>query len=215
VPGGTGIQYRFANWSGDATGGKADQSNPITMNAPKGAIANWSTQYQLTINSSYGGYVSGPQAGWHNAGEYIAYLTAVPNVCYYLFTNWSGSFPGSQNPLPAFYMNAAYTVTANFSLVSPSPPTWLSASTDGHSYVQLTWGGAPFAPSCVSGYLVYRRNPCGSWMVAGGSSSTSFMDHPPPSQICYDYYLYAVAVIDIYSRLSPMSSELWVYGYWH
>jgi hypothetical protein len=171
-------------------------------------------QYYLTINSTYGGHVGGPPSGWYDAGAYIGYLVPISDVCYYAFQNWSGSIQGTQNPL-SFYLNGPYTITANFALVPPSPPTWLSASTDGHTYVQLTWGGAPFAPSCVQRYMVYRRNPCGSWNMNGASYSTSFLDHPPPSQICYDAYVYAITVVDIYGRESPMSGEVWAYGYWH
>jgi len=212
VPGGTGIQYRFANWSGDATGGKADQSNPITMNAPKGAVANWQQQFQLSVSSTYGGHVSGPPDGWYNNGAYIGYLVPVSDVCYYVFQNWSGDINSTQNPL-SFYMVGPYTITANFVFnppSQPSPPSWLSANTDGHSYVQLTWGTVP----CALRYMVYRRNPCGSWNIAGASLSTSFLDHPPPSQICYDAYVYAVTVVDILNHESDKSNEAWAYGHW-
>jgi parallel beta-helix repeat protein len=37
------VQHVFTNWSGDATG-TTSPSNPIIMNAPKTAIANWETQ---------------------------------------------------------------------------------------------------------------------------------------------------------------------------
>ena len=46
VPGPTGTQYVFTGWSGDASG-TTSPSNPIIMNGPKTATANWQTQYYL------------------------------------------------------------------------------------------------------------------------------------------------------------------------
>ncbi|PPD58057.1 Calx-beta domain-containing protein [Dehalogenimonas etheniformans] len=45
------IPYIFAGWSGDASGTGAI-SNDITMNAPKTATANWTTQCQVTFHQS-------------------------------------------------------------------------------------------------------------------------------------------------------------------
>ena len=51
VAGDTGTQYTFTNWSGSASGNNST-SNNITMSAPKTAIANWQTQYNLTLAQS-------------------------------------------------------------------------------------------------------------------------------------------------------------------
>jgi len=51
VPGGTGIRYVFTGWSADASG-TGLTSNPILMNGPKTATANWKTQYQFSVTSS-------------------------------------------------------------------------------------------------------------------------------------------------------------------
>jgi uncharacterized repeat protein (TIGR02543 family) len=48
VPGDAGVQYVFTQWSGDATGATSP-SDPITMNGPKTAIANWQTLYLVEI----------------------------------------------------------------------------------------------------------------------------------------------------------------------
>ena len=48
-----GTQYVFTGWSGDASG-SSSPSNPIIMNGPKTATANWKTQYYLTVSSAYG-----------------------------------------------------------------------------------------------------------------------------------------------------------------
>ena len=44
VSGGTGIQYVFTSWGGDASGSGLT-SNAITMSSPKTATATWQTQY--------------------------------------------------------------------------------------------------------------------------------------------------------------------------
>ena len=51
-PIGSGSQYAFSIWTGDATG-SASPSNNI-MNGAKTATATWKTQYYITINSPHG-----------------------------------------------------------------------------------------------------------------------------------------------------------------
>ena len=59
---GTGTQYEFASWS---TGGNNyGKSNAIIMNSAYISVANWNTQYYLTLNSPYG---SPSGSGWYNA----------------------------------------------------------------------------------------------------------------------------------------------------
>lgn len=58
VPGPTGTRYVFTHWSGDTTG-NTSPSNPIIIDAPKTAIANWKTQYEITVTASPGGALGG------------------------------------------------------------------------------------------------------------------------------------------------------------
>jgi len=46
VPGGSGTQYVFTQWGGDASG-NTSPSNAIVMSGPMTATANWKTQYLL------------------------------------------------------------------------------------------------------------------------------------------------------------------------
>jgi len=48
VAGPPGVQYVFTGWSGNASG-TTSPSDPITMDCPKTAIANWKTQYLVTF----------------------------------------------------------------------------------------------------------------------------------------------------------------------
>ena len=47
---GNGTRRVFTNWNGDTSGTNYAQSNPITMNGPKNAVANWKTQYSVIFN---------------------------------------------------------------------------------------------------------------------------------------------------------------------
>jgi hypothetical protein len=53
VPDGAGKQHVFTTWSGDASGTNYAQSNPITMDRAKEAIANWKTQWYITVDSAH------------------------------------------------------------------------------------------------------------------------------------------------------------------
>jgi hypothetical protein len=52
VPDGAGKQHVFTTWSNDASGTNYVQSDPITMDSAKEAIANWMTQWQQTFDAS-------------------------------------------------------------------------------------------------------------------------------------------------------------------
>jgi len=106
----TGTQYVWANWS---DGGAI--SHTITTPASATAYtANFTTQYQLTMNASAGGTVS-PASGFYNAGQSVE-ITATPNSGA-IFTGWtgsgSGSYSGANNPA-SVTMNEPITQTANF-----------------------------------------------------------------------------------------------------
>jgi hypothetical protein len=46
---GNGTRRVFADWSGDASGSDYLQCNPILMEGPKNAVANWKSQYLLEV----------------------------------------------------------------------------------------------------------------------------------------------------------------------
>jgi rhamnogalacturonan endolyase len=111
----------FSSWSGSLTGSQ----NPATivMNSSKTVTANFVQQstttqqpqrYTLTIdiNPQFGGIVElNPQGGEYVEGTTVT-LTAVANSGW-VFSGWSGSLTGSQNPA-TIVMNSSKTVTANF-----------------------------------------------------------------------------------------------------
>jgi peptidoglycan/xylan/chitin deacetylase (PgdA/CDA1 family) len=116
VSGGTGTQCVFTSWSSDASGTNYTQSNPITMDGPKTATANWKTQYYLTVTSAYG---TAGGAGWYDSGT-PAYATVTPLTVagttgtQYVFTSWNGDASGTTSPSNAIVMGGPKTATANW-----------------------------------------------------------------------------------------------------
>jgi uncharacterized repeat protein (TIGR02543 family) len=114
VAGATGTQYVFTGWSGAASG-STSPSNPITMNGPMTATANWQTQYSLTVSSAYG---TAGGSGWYNSSA-SAYATTPLVVAgatgtQYVFTGWSGAASGTTSPSNAIIMSGPMTATANW-----------------------------------------------------------------------------------------------------
>jgi endo-1,4-beta-xylanase len=113
--------YVFSSWGGSLTGSQ----NPATivMDSSKTVTANFVQQstttqqpqrYTLTIdiNPQSGGIVElNPQGGEYVEGTTVT-LTAVANSGW-VFSSWSGSLTGSQNPA-RIVMDSSKTVTANF-----------------------------------------------------------------------------------------------------
>ena len=115
VPGPAGTQYVFTHWSGDASG-STSPSDPITMDGPKTAVANWKTQYYLTITHTLDGITDPASSGWYDAGTNASVL-ALPDPGYKL-DHWEldGSRVGSTNPY-VVPMNSAHALHAVFDYV--------------------------------------------------------------------------------------------------
>jgi hypothetical protein len=147
VSGGTGTQYAFSGWSGDASGTNYTQSSGITMNAPKTATANWKTQYFLTVSSAYG---TAGGAGWYDSGA-SAYATVTPLAVagaagtQYVFTGWGSDASGTNSQSNPIVMSGAATATAIYKTQyyinvtsahsdsahgDPTPSAWVDAGTD-------------------------------------------------------------------------------------
>jgi len=114
---GNGTRRIFTHWSGDASGTNHSKSEPIYMNKNKTAIANWKTQYYLTVTSPYGTPV--PSSGWFDAGTSItASVTSPwqgPTGTRYLCTGWTGT--GSVPP-------SGTDTSVTFTINQPSNITW-------------------------------------------------------------------------------------------
>jgi hypothetical protein len=114
---GNGTRRVFAFWSGDASGTNYSRSEPIYMQYNKTAVANWKTQYYLTVNSSHGSPT--PMSGWFDAGAFInASVTSIETSLTgtrYLCIGWTGT--GS---VPA----SGTATSLDFTINAPSSITW-------------------------------------------------------------------------------------------
>jgi len=111
---GNGTRRVFTNWSGDASGDNYAQSNPITMNGPKTAVANWKTQYYLTVRTDPPAIITIPGEGWYDQSQSVQ-LTA-PTVSGYTFQYWDvdGISQGTGVTTITVAMNAPHTATAHY-----------------------------------------------------------------------------------------------------
>jgi len=114
VSGGPGVQYVFTGWTDDASG--TGLASSITMDSAKTAVANWKTQYYLTVSSFYGA-IGGE--GWYDSGSSTSAALSTLTVAggagtQYVFTGWSGDATGFTSPSNAMVMNSPKTAIANW-----------------------------------------------------------------------------------------------------
>jgi hypothetical protein len=115
VSGGTGVQYLFTGWSGDASGTNLI-SNSILMDGPNTAVANWETQYYLSVSSAYS---STSGAGWYDSGTTANAVLSSGTVSggtgvQHVFTGWSGDASGTTLASNAITMTGPKAATANW-----------------------------------------------------------------------------------------------------
>lgn len=104
-------RHYFSYWSGDYSG--TGLTGSITMNSPKSVIANWDSQFYLTVNSSHGNPMG---AGWYNDGVSATFSVTSPDEdgsTRYIFDNWTGAYSGTSTTGNVI-MNSAKVVTANW-----------------------------------------------------------------------------------------------------
>lgn len=118
---GNGTRRVFTNWSGDASGTNYAQSDPIHMDGPKTAIAQWKTRYRLTTSTNYG--ITTPSVGqhWYDEGSVVSISATPPSVIDgegYVWLGWTGtgtiSYTGMDNPA-SVTMNSPINQTATWS----------------------------------------------------------------------------------------------------
>ena len=113
---GQGTRNIFNGWSRDAAGTQAT-SKSINMNAPKVAIANWTTQFFLTVESNPDNVTGLTGSGWYDAGTQANFSTTsiIPESTdtRLRFDHWSGEFSGQQ-PAGVVSMDRPKTIQANY-----------------------------------------------------------------------------------------------------
>ena len=157
-----GKRYVFDEWSGDSNASTASAS--ITMNSPKEVVAEWITQYYLTVTSTR----DNPQGeGWYNDGTTVDFSVTSPadeqNGTRYVLDTWSGD-SNADTSSANIVMNSAKEVVAEWIKqyflrtienpdyggdVDPAPPgDWYDSDTEATvtatpagNYEWLGWSG--------------------------------------------------------------------------
>ena len=113
---GQGTRNIFTGWSGDATGTQL-ASNAIVMDGPKVAIANWKTQFFLTVESNPANVTGLVGSGWYDSGveaNFSAGMVASTSSNTRLeFAHWSGEYTGQQ-PSGMVLMDRPKIVSASY-----------------------------------------------------------------------------------------------------
>jgi len=120
---GNGTRRIFTSWTGDASGTDYVQSDPITIDQPKTAVASWKTQYYLTLTTDPGSVTTPSSEGWYDAGAYASISTnalvdIVPGSSRYNFSGWTTAdmpeITDPASPSTTVLMDKPKTVTANY-----------------------------------------------------------------------------------------------------
>ena len=114
ITGPPGVQYAFQDWSIDGTAQTGNQVT-VTMNGPHTAIADYTTQYLLTINSPGG--LGNPQGGgYYDAGSTAKFSVTSPvgYLIQQVFVQWQGDYTGS-SPQGSITMDRPHVVNAVWS----------------------------------------------------------------------------------------------------
>ncbi|MCD6240864.1 PKD domain-containing protein, partial [Candidatus Bathyarchaeota archaeon] len=129
---GNGTRRIFVSWSGDASGTNYAQSDPIIMDAPKEAVANWQTQHYLTVRVDPPGITTIPGEGWYNESDTVT-LTA-PDVaagCQFSYWDVDGVSQGAGvNPIMVT-MDVPHVATAHYTAVTPQYTLTIVTTTGG------------------------------------------------------------------------------------
>ena len=230
VAGATGTQYVFTNWSGNASG-NTSPSNNITMNAPKTAIANWKTQYNLTLAQSGVGsdfvgnvitvngtsYNRDGYTTWANASDvytfsYAPQLVVAANSKQCLLIGVSGnssilSFPVSAPTTITGAYKTQYYLTTTSAYDSPSPTNgWYDSGLSISAFV-----ASPVSVDSGTQYVCTGWSGLGS--PASGTASAVTFTINEPSTITWNWktqYLVSFAVSPSGAgTTSPSGTSAW------
>jgi hypothetical protein len=111
VAGPSGTQFAFKDWELDGAPQSGNQLT-VTMNAPHTAVAKYSTQYQLVVDSPGG--LGNPQgAGYYDAGSTAPFSVTSPVgfLVQQVLVHWQGDYTGT-NPQGTVTMDQPRTVHA-------------------------------------------------------------------------------------------------------
>jgi hypothetical protein len=158
VPDGSGVQYVFTGWSGGASGAGLT-SDPIYMDGPKTAVANWDTYYLVTYAANVP--VTVPDDEWVLSGHAATGVFPSPVISdgtKYVFV--SDNRPDT--------ITAPTTVTATYDTYYRVTVNWSGLAADASGkVVTITVGGVPILKNAGGGFY-------DDWLKGGTTVSYSF-----------------------------------------
>ncbi|HUO41486.1 MAG TPA: zinc ribbon domain-containing protein [Methylomirabilota bacterium] len=200
---GQGTRLIFNGWTSDASGSNVT-SHPILMNSPRTAVAEWKTQFLLTINSDPAGVENFQGSGWYDSGAQATFSgpqnVQSTSASRLRFGSWSGDATGTSSTgtvlmdrpkvviahyVAQYLVSVTYdppTIVANYNVTSAG---WY----DADSSVQL--GPTPITIDVSS----VERLKFSNWIDNGIStqnvSLSLFVDKPQNISLIYttQYYL--------------------------
>jgi hypothetical protein len=217
VPEGQDTRNIFGGWSADATGTQLT-SNAITMNGPKIAIANWKTQFFLTVQSDPANVTGLNGSDWYDAGAQANFSAAmtitVTSNTRLKFDHWSDEFSGQQ-PVGSVSMDRPKTVVANYLAqyllaVGYSPAEVAGSYNETHAGWYDTNSDVQLGPApAIINVSTVERLQFTAWSddgsVSNNLSYTVLVDRPRNVTLSYtaQYYL------DIRSTYGTVSGSGW------
>jgi ribosomal protein L40E len=214
-----GVRYVFVKWGQDASG-HGIVSDPILMDHPKKAVAEWKTQYNLRISCDPVGVFS-PSTLWIDANstaEFAAPEGTNGTDARQVFVQWSGDYSGT-SVNGSIRMDGPKSVTAKYKAqyklsVTFDPPQIAQNVTISNS----TWydAGQTAALGPVPQIIPVssaQRFAWFSWnidnMTQPGTSVQIIMDRPHGVRLIYQtqYYLLVTSTLG-----DPTGSDWYVSG---
>jgi len=210
-----GINHVFTGWGTDASGTELT-SNPILMDKPKNATANWKTRFLLTVESDPANVSSLRGTGWFDAGSkatFSAPAFAPANSDSRLrFDHWSGAYSG-QSSSGSVTMDRPKVVQAHY-FAQYLLTIHYDPQSMPHSYNETSWQDAntdvPLGPArpTIDLSSVERLRFVG-WVENGnqlpGASIDIHMDKPHDLTLSYMTQYY----VEVRSSFGTVSGSGW------
>jgi hypothetical protein len=202
-----GVRYIFVKWEQDASG-QGTVSDPILMNGPKRAVAQWKTQYNLRMSYDPVGVFS-PSSLWFDAdsnAEFAAPEGTNGTDARRVFVQWGGDYSGT-SVNGSIHMDGPKSLTAKYKAqyrlsVTFDPPEIAQKVTVSNN----TWydAGQTAALGPVPQIIPVssvQRFAWFSWnvdnMTQPGTSVDIMMDRPHSVRLMYQtqYYLLVTSTL--------------------
>jgi hypothetical protein len=202
-----GVRYVFVRWEQDASG-QGTVSDPILMNRPSKAVAQWKTQYNLRMSYDPVGIFS-PSTLWFDAdstADFVAPQGTNGTDARQIFVQWGGDYSDT-NVHGSIHMDGPKSVTAKYKAqyrlsVTFDPPeiaqrVTLSNSTWYDASQAATLGPVPqiIPESSAQRFAWFSWNVDG--MTQPGTSVDIVMDRPHSVRLMYQtqYYLLVTSAL--------------------